>query len=411
MKARVRSDLTPPSRPRSSSRAAPAPADLVSAGEPFLASTDARSGARVRVPVRDVDGGDGSRVAARPELIDYNPLADPAAVVVSSDGMARFTVLTPRLVRMEQRGNASAPGAFEDRATIAMMNRKLPVPGFTHGEAGGVLTISTAALTVTYTVGQAFSAASLQVAPVGGASAFKGWAFGQASPGNLLGTIRGLDGQAHTPLNCTLNRGVDDNGEFNHCEFGMVSRDGWVAYDDSVNFALDANDWWAPRPSGARSCSAPLAGTDTTGPTNSANFPQGTTVADIGACCTACLSDPTCIAGYVFDTAADSPNCWPLAGSTGSVAAPNRSFSPMKSESTNADAVDLYFFGHGHDYLGALQDFVAVSGKTIMTPRYTSGVWWSRWYDVGNFDIKKVVADYESRDIPLDVFVIDMDCE
>ena len=277
--------MPPPSRPRSSSRAAPAPADLVSAGEPFLASTDARSGARVRVPVRDVDGGDGSRVAARPELIDYNPLADPAAVVVSSDGMARFTVLTPRLVRMEQRGNASAPGAFEDRATIAMMNRKLPVPGFTHGEAGGVLTISTAALTVTYTVGQAFSAASLQVAPVGGASAFKGWAFGQASPGNLLGTIRGLDGQAHTPLNCTLNRGVDDNGEFNHCEFGMVSRDGWVAYDDSVNFALDANDWWAPRPSGARSCSAPLAGTDTTGPTNSANFPQGTTVADIGACC------------------------------------------------------------------------------------------------------------------------------
>jgi hypothetical protein len=81
----------------------------------------------------------------------------------------------------------------------------------------------------------------------------------------------------------------------------------------------------------------------------------------------------------------------------------------MKSQSTNADEHDVYFFGHGHDYLGALQDFVAVSGKTIMTPRYTSGVWWSRWYDVGNFDIKKVVADYESRDIPLDVFVIDMD--
>ncbi len=32
----------------------------------------------------------------------------------------------------------------------------------------------------------------------------------------------------------------------------------------------------------------------------------------------------------------------------------------------NVDAVDLYGFFHGHDYFGALQDFVSVSGKTIM---------------------------------------------
>jgi alpha-glucosidase (family GH31 glycosyl hydrolase) len=378
---------------------------------PFLVQTDSRSGARSRVPVRAVDGGAGPAATGmnRPELIDYDPVADPAAVVVSSDGLARFTVLTPRLIRMEQKGNSSAPGSFEDRSTIAMMNRKLPVPPFSQSVAAGVLTITTAALKVSYTVGQPFSAASLSVTSLNASSAFTSWSFGQASPGNLLGTIRGLDEQKNTPLNCSVNKGVDDNGEFNHCEYGMVSRDGWVAYDDSVNFALDANDWWAPHESGNRTCSAPLAGTDTTGPTNSANYPQGTTVADIGACCAACLSDPTCQAGYVFDTQADSPNCWPLAGSTGSVSAPNRSFSPMKTEATNADAVDLYFFGHGHDYLGALQDFVAVSGKTIMTPRYTSGIWWSRWYDLGNFDIKKVVADYESRDIPLDVFVIDMD--
>jgi alpha-glucosidase (family GH31 glycosyl hydrolase) len=37
------------------------------------------------------------------------------------------------------------------------------------------------------------------------------------------------------------------------------------------------------------------------------------------------------------------------------------------------------------------------------------GVWWSRWYDLNNYDTRKVVADYESRDFPLDVFVIDMD--
>jgi hypothetical protein len=355
-----------------------------------------------------VDGGDGSRVQARPELIDYDPVADPSAVVVSSDGMARFTVLTPRLIRMEQRGNSSAPGAFEDRSTIAMMNRKLPVPAFTHAESGGVLTVITASLKVTYTVGQPFSAASLQVASLDANSAFKGWSFGDAFPGNLLGTIRGLDGQERTTLNCTENHGTDDNGEYNHCEWGVVSRDGWVAYEDSVNFALDENDWWAPSAPASRVCTAPKAGTDTTGPTNSAAYPQGTTVANIDACCTACLNDPTCVAGYVFDTNADSPNCWPLAGSTGETPAANRSFAPMKSQSTNADEHDIYFFGHGHDYFGALQDFVSVAGKTIMTPRYTSGIWWSRWYDIGNFDLKKIVNDYESRDIPLDVFVIDM---
>jgi alpha-glucosidase (family GH31 glycosyl hydrolase) len=44
-----------------------------------------------------------------------------------------------------------------------------------------------------------------------------------------------------------------------------------------------------------------------------------------------------------------------------------------------------------------------------MVPKYAMGVWWSRWYDLNNYDTKKVVADYESREIPLDVFVIDMD--
>ena len=44
-----------------------------------------------------------------------------------------------------------------------------------------------------------------------------------------------------------------------------------------------------------------------------------------------------------------------------------------------------------------------------MVPKYAMGVWWSRWFDLNNYDTRKVVADYESRDIPLDVFVIDMD--
>ncbi len=50
----------------------------------------------------------------------------------------------------------------------------------------------------------------------------------------------------------------------------------------------------------------------------------------------------------------------------------------------NQDAMDLYGFFHGHDYFGAIADFVSISGKTIMVPKYASGVWWSRWYDINS---------------------------
>jgi hypothetical protein len=42
------------------------------------------------------------------------------------------------------------------------------------------------------------------------------------------------------------------------------------------------------------------------------------------------------------------------------------------------NAADLYFFGHGLDYQGALRDFVSVAGPMPEIPRFVLGVWWSR---------------------------------
>ena len=53
-----------------------------------------------------------------------NPVADSKAVVTV--GHARFTVLTPQLIRMEW----SADGKFEDHASFVFFNRRLPVPKF-----------------------------------------------------------------------------------------------------------------------------------------------------------------------------------------------------------------------------------------------------------------------------------------
>jgi alpha-glucosidase (family GH31 glycosyl hydrolase) len=44
-----------------------------------------------------------------------------------------------------------------------------------------------------------------------------------------------------------------------------------------------------------------------------------------------------------------------------------------------------------------------------MVPRYASGIWWSRWFDVNNKDVLDIAEAYDSNRIPLDVFVIDMD--
>jgi len=53
-----------------------------------------------------------------------NPVADPRAVVTL--GHARFTVLTPELIRMEW----AADGKFEDHASFVFLNRRLQVPKF-----------------------------------------------------------------------------------------------------------------------------------------------------------------------------------------------------------------------------------------------------------------------------------------
>lgn len=42
-----------------------------------------------------------SQMVNRPQLLPYVPTATAGAAVIASDKMARFTVLTERLIRME----------------------------------------------------------------------------------------------------------------------------------------------------------------------------------------------------------------------------------------------------------------------------------------------------------------------
>ena len=181
----------------------------------------------------------------------YNPVADPRAVVTL--GHARFTVLTPELIRMEW----SADGKFEDHASFVFLNRRLPVPKFEnkviYTDTNFRHVIKTEALTVLFDgpdPKKGFSQDNLSIEfTVDGKKVV--WHPGDSDPANLQGTTRTLDGalgdKTHEPL-----------GQ------GLISRSGWTLVDDSTRPLFDSADftfrdgedspwpWVMERPEGPR---------------------------------------------------------------------------------------------------------------------------------------------------------------
>ena len=156
-----------------------------------------------------------SYIYAQEEL---NPVADPAAIVVS--GNARFTVLTSRMIRIEY----SSTKQFEDRATLAIVNRRLPVPAFSSEESDGYLYIRTADVTLRYKVGSVIRATDKKPDNLMVSFDLNGitctWYPGKDDALNLLGTNR------------TLDTAWGDNAR-NKLEKGLLSRAGWSIIDES----------------------------------------------------------------------------------------------------------------------------------------------------------------------------------
>lgn len=151
------------------------------------------------------------------------------------------------------------------------------------------------------------------------AAKFDGWHPTKRNDANLLGTIKSLDQIGVETLNCTQNNGTHVHGESLHCEWGLVSRDGWSVVDDSDNWGLtEGAEWWDTR---------------------------------------------------------------------------------------NTDDSDWYLFAHGLDFKKAIADYMLVGGKVPVIPRYSLGVWFTRWYDFNNMGVKRLVNKYVEKALPLDVYV------
>ncbi len=165
------------------------------------------------------------------------PKARPEAEIRA--GKARFTVLSPRLIRLEW----SKEGAFEDRATLFAIRRLQPLPSFRTWEEKGVLHLATRALHLRYKEGSGpFSAENLEIrVHTGGLEVT--WRPGMEDRGNLGGTVRTLDGvNGAVPL-----------------KKGVLSRDGWYVWDDSRTPVFTGKPdpvmgipWVKPRPPGER---------------------------------------------------------------------------------------------------------------------------------------------------------------
>lgn len=176
-----------------------------------------------------------------------NPQAPADAIVTA--GNARFTILTPEMIRIEYSDSA----AFEDRATFAVINRDLgTVPEYSSREDGEFIYITTGKLNLKYRKGTnpmtiPSSDANLSITlELNGEPVI--WYPGKEDPLNLKGTTRTLDGS-------------NGDNKRREMENGLVSRSGWAIIDDSWSnvrpdgsrsFAFEHDetlgyDWWAPR--------------------------------------------------------------------------------------------------------------------------------------------------------------------
>ena len=190
--------------------------------------------AQTAEPLRPLTVQPGTRQAEIPD----HPVADPQAIVTL--GNARFTVLTPQLIRMEW----SANGKFEDRASLVFINRQLPVPKFRVFREGDIKQVTVAIVTdaldltyrmdiaplgVTPPVDKGFTPDNLQIAlTVDGKKVI--WHPGDPDPQNLLGTTRTLDGALGSKTQQPI-------------EPGLISRAGWALVDDSTRPLFDSTDF------------------------------------------------------------------------------------------------------------------------------------------------------------------------
>ena len=159
----------------------------------------------------------------------FQVMAQSNSVINSN---ARFTMLTPHIVRMEYDSTSK----FVDNRSFVAINRVLPSVPYTIKNQGSWMIIKTSEMEIRYKTGSGkFNAANLQITCQENSKQKIVWNPSMKNTGNLKGTFRTLDG-----FNGDTHVDEKSPGEF---EPGLISRDGWFLIDDTNNFLFDNSDW------------------------------------------------------------------------------------------------------------------------------------------------------------------------
>ena len=105
----------------------------------------------------------------------------------------------------------------------------------------------------------------------------------------------------------------------------------------------------------------------------------------------------------------DSPSFERADGSRSLALVPDSGGIDWAAPRADADALDLYFLGYGHNYKKALYDFTLIAGKIPLPPDYVLGYWYSKYDNYSADDFRNIVKSMRDNDINTDVLILDMD--
>ena len=297
---------------------------------------------------------------------------DPSGIVY--EGQARFSILSPQLIRLEW----SSTKDFFDGKTWLVQSRQIQTPPADYNVTRNDthLRIDTEFVTIEYlrnaatTFSQHTIHVTVRVNSATGETVTWNAIPDEEYDGNLLGTLRTLDGNHDSKLQLDCRYQTRDDL---HCSYGVISRRGYALVDDTHQPQFDNDTQWPwivheqySPPDPGLCLAVPVVERRRCGISNNIDQHE----CELRGCC---------------------------------FVAPSSCFYSSQAQQ------DLYLFGHGRHYTKALYEFTRLAGAIPLPPRYIFGVFFSRYWAYAEYEERQIIAEYIQHDIPLDVLVVDMD--